>query len=311
MSRPQKYVQPIHFEDFSGSQFERLVCAYHQNVEEWRSIEWYGQTGTDLGRDIWGIRKNGETVCIQCANRKSLTLAKVRDDLSKIIRSDHGIPDCFRVVATSGISARARDSIKQYAKSLGIQTCDLWSGMEFEEFLRRDAQSVLKRFVEGEVFPDDPEELLNFAKRRTALSDQQILAQYAKIFDRAAFYTPISIESKLQDFKQAITDTIQVLGTGIRKTHDGEFIEQLPSRHHLKSEALRRKLQSVEVALARLRARLDEMLRSGIVQLCKCDDPKCGLFFMPPQAARELEGLRSDVLGKFKDVYPLFRPGTW
>jgi hypothetical protein len=62
MRRPSIYVQPIHFEDFDGAQFERLVFAYHARCEEWQSLEWYGQAGSDLGRDIWGIRHNGESV---------------------------------------------------------------------------------------------------------------------------------------------------------------------------------------------------------------------------------------------------------
>ena len=58
MRIPATSVQPIHFEDFDGSQFERLVFAYHWRSEDWRSLEWYGQTGSDLGRDIWGVRDN-------------------------------------------------------------------------------------------------------------------------------------------------------------------------------------------------------------------------------------------------------------
>ena len=72
MPMPAKYVQPVHFEDFDGTQFERLVFAYHARVEKWRSLEWYGQSGSDLGRDVWGVREDGETVCIQCVNRSRL-----------------------------------------------------------------------------------------------------------------------------------------------------------------------------------------------------------------------------------------------
>ena len=56
---PAKTVQPIHFEDFSGTEFERLVFAYHARTEKWLQLEWYGQVGSDLGRDIWGILSNG------------------------------------------------------------------------------------------------------------------------------------------------------------------------------------------------------------------------------------------------------------
>ena len=43
VSKPASYVQPIHFEDFGGTQFERLVFAYHWRIENWRTLEWYGQ----------------------------------------------------------------------------------------------------------------------------------------------------------------------------------------------------------------------------------------------------------------------------
>jgi hypothetical protein len=63
MSNPAAYVLPIHFEDFDGSQFERLVFAYHARTEKWKSLEWYGQAGSDLGRDIWGVHDNETKGC--------------------------------------------------------------------------------------------------------------------------------------------------------------------------------------------------------------------------------------------------------
>ena len=46
MSKPAQYVQSVHFEDFDGRQFERLVFAYLARTEKWLSLEWYGQTGS-------------------------------------------------------------------------------------------------------------------------------------------------------------------------------------------------------------------------------------------------------------------------
>jgi len=62
-------VQRAHFEDFGGPEFERLVFAYHLRAG-WRDLAWYGQTGSDLGRDIIGVelfddRPSRRTV-IQC-----------------------------------------------------------------------------------------------------------------------------------------------------------------------------------------------------------------------------------------------------
>jgi hypothetical protein len=312
MPLPAKYVQPIHFEDFGGPQFERLVLAYHARTDKWRSLEWYGQTGSDLGRDIWGVRdESEETVCVQCVNRGRLTLAKAETDISKVLRSSNGTPQRFRFVTRSAVSAKMRGNIRAHALSNGIRRCDIWSGAEFEEFLRRDAESLLKRFIEGEPFPDAAADLLAFAQADIVMSDDDALSIMARLFDRPAFYTPIHQESNLGDFKQAITDTIQALGTGIWKARDGQVIARIPSRQQLKDDGLRKKVQAVEKALARLRARFDELVRTGVVRHCGCDDPQCPVYFMPPEAAHELEHLRRDALGLFRCAHHEFEEPRW
>jgi hypothetical protein len=312
MPNPSTYVHPIHFEDFDGFQFERLVFAYHARAERWQSLEWYGQTGSDLGRDIWGVREDGKSVCIQCVNRSKLTFAKVKDDLAKVLRAAQGVPDRFRIVARDSISADMRDKIKAHVRAAGVGDCDLWSGLEFEEFLRLHAEPLVKRFVGGEIFPDAEQELKLFALEDSVPSDEEILADMAKLFDRPAFYTPIHQESSLPDFKQAITDTIQALGTGIWKARDGHVIGRIASRHQLKDTALGQKIQVVEMALARLRAKFDEMLESGVIRPCGCTNPDCPTFMLSPHAAHELERLRSSALEQFASVYPPFhRRATW
>lgn len=312
MPKPASYVQPIHFEDFDGAQFERLVFAYHVRAENWKSLEWYGQAGSDLGRDIWGGHYDGESVCIQCVNRTGLTFAKIRDDLSKVLRAPNGIPRRFRIVARASVPATMRDKIKAHIQSKGVTDCDIWSGKEFEEFLRHRAESLLRRFVGGELFPDTEPELTLFAQADELPTDNDILAMMAKLFDRPAFYTPIHQESNLPDFKQAITDTIQAFGTGIWKARDGQLIGRIPSRHQLRSDTLRIKIQDVEKALSRLRAKYDEMTRSGVLRHCQCNDPNCPTFFFsPPHAAHELERLRHEALDTFREAYPAFRPPSW
>jgi hypothetical protein len=311
MPLPAKYVQPIHFEDFDGSQFERLVFAYHARTEKWRSLEWYGQSGSDLGRDIWGIRDTGETVCVQCVNRGRLTFGKAESDLSKVLKAASGTPERFRLVTRSAVSAKTRSKIKAHVLSNGVRYCDTWSGTEFDEFLHRDGESLLKRFVQGEAFPDSASELITLAQADGAISDDDALAMMAKLFDRPAFYTPIHQESNLGDFKQAITDTIQALGTGIWKDRDGQVIARIPSRQQLKDAVLRKKVQEVEKALAKLRARFDELMRSGIVRHCACNDPDCPVYFMPADAAYELEHLRRDVLTLFRGAHHGFEEPAW
>src|SRR5579872_26906 len=48
----EKIVLPIHFEDRSGNEFERLAFAFINKYKTWDSIEWLGQSGDDDGRDI-------------------------------------------------------------------------------------------------------------------------------------------------------------------------------------------------------------------------------------------------------------------
>ena len=49
-------VNPLHFDDFDGRDFERLVLAYMLRSDSWHTIEWYSQQGSASGRDIWRVR---------------------------------------------------------------------------------------------------------------------------------------------------------------------------------------------------------------------------------------------------------------
>jgi hypothetical protein len=89
MTRPEIIVQRIHFEDRSGAEFERLCFAYLWHAEEWRSLEWYGQSGSDSGRDVWGLRRDGSTHPVQCANYARLSSRKAATDLSTIAAMPH------------------------------------------------------------------------------------------------------------------------------------------------------------------------------------------------------------------------------
>lgn len=307
-------VARVHFEDYSGADFERLVFAYHCRTEEWKSIEWYGQVGADLGRDIWIVRDNppDETMCIQCVNRGTLTYTKADGDVAKVQRAPHGLPQIFRFVTRAGVSADLRDRIKAHVLSLGVNQCDVWSGTEFEEFLRHDTESLLKRFVEGEVFPDSEADLKGMVRSLKPLDDHEALAQLSRIFKRPAFYTPIWRENGWGDFRQAITDTIRALGTGVWKTREGDFIDRVPMRHQFKSAQVQQQLEIVEVNLARLRAKYDELVKAGVLRHCNCNDLHCTVFTLDShEAAEELERLRRDVLNAFRQVYPNLELPSW
>jgi hypothetical protein len=86
-------------------------------------------------------------------------------------QSSNGIPRRFRIVTRSNVSAAMRGKINKHVMSSGVGHCDIWSGAEFEEFLRHGAESLLKRFTEGEAFPDAAPDLLAFAHADKPLSD--------------------------------------------------------------------------------------------------------------------------------------------
>jgi len=148
----EKIVLPIHFEDRSGGEFERLAFAFINQYKTWDSLEWLGQTGDDDGRDIWGISV-GKTFCYQCANYRSLVTKKVTDDIDKLVKEGHA-PDFFIVICGGRVSVNSRSMIKSYAAQFGIKDIEIWTGAEFEEKLRKLAPDLIKRFVHGEEFPE-------------------------------------------------------------------------------------------------------------------------------------------------------------
>jgi len=96
--QPEATVLPVHFEDRSGIEFERLCFAYLLRAFEWKAIDWYGQLGGDAGRDIWAVRKSGETECFQCANHARLKFKKAEEDLAKVVTGPNGAPTKFTLI---------------------------------------------------------------------------------------------------------------------------------------------------------------------------------------------------------------------
>lgn len=309
---PNKMVQPIHFEDFDGHQFERLVYAYFLRTDNWLSLDWYGQVGRDSGRDIWGIRcrdnyPNGQSICVQCTNRQSLTYAKIESDLENTLKGQNGKPDVFIVITGGKVSAGVRDKLKELFTQKELRETEIWSGNEFEERLRANAESLLLRFVGGEEFPDTAHSLRDFVQETRPQSDEEILALMASIFDRPAFTTPFMQESSIPAFKIAITDTIESLNTGIHRLRDGTEIRRIPSRHALQSQEAKSKLSQIVDMLVQLRAIYDENVKSGNIRSCSCGNVDCSVFFISPKAAREMDTLRVCILDAFRNIYPSFQ----
>lgn len=305
-------VQPVHFEDFDGHQFERLVFAYMLRTDDWLSLDWYGQVGSDSGRDIWGVREKdgysqGQKVCILCTNQKNLKYNKVVTDINKVLNGSNGKPDVFVVISGGNVSASLRDKVKTLFSQKQIFSSEIWSASEFEERLRAEAESLLKRFINGEIFPDTQNELRLLVQSSAPQSDEEILTLMIGLFDRPAFYTPFHQESSIPAFKKAITDTIEALNTGIHRLRDGTEIRRIPSRHTVKSQDIRTTLAQIEQMLVKLRAKYDEYIKDGNIRPCGCNVPDCPVFFISGRAASEMDRLRTEILEGFRKLYPAFK----
>ncbi len=307
---PEKTVLPIHFEDRSGSEFERLCFAYILRMREWKSIDWYGQLGSDSGRDIWAISvddyRREESFCFQCANHKSLKFEKAKKDIDKIIKGPNKSPDHFILILGGKLSANMKDRIKRYAKSKKIKSTETWSGPEFEERLRKNTPSLVRRFCDGEEFPESYAELKLFVFEAAKASDHEILSLFAQCFDRPAFKTPFNSESSIPAFKKAIDDTIEVLNTGIHRLRDGTVIRKIPSRHDLQDKKCKEVLSAITDKLIHLRAKYDDLIKSRDIRPCGCNNPECSVFMLSSRASCAMDKLRVEILEIFRSIYPEF-----
>lgn len=302
---PESVVYPIHFEDRDGDTFERLCLAHLSNALNATTIDWYGQLGGDSGRDIWAtVAEQGGDVsyCFQCANHRKLYFEKAQSDINKVLSGPNGRPDVFIIIVGGRVSAQMKAKIYSYAATRGISRCEIWSSAEFEERLRRDTPQLLRRFCNGEPFPEDATDLRQLATSSTFDNDQAILNAFAECFDRPAFLTPFHRESSIEAFKKAITDTIEALNTGLHRLRDGTLIRSFPPRHCLRDSASKRAVAEVVDGLINLRAEFDSLCKSGEIRPCNCTQKDCPVFESTWEAAQKMNSDRYRILEKFASI---------
>lgn len=309
MTKPAATVRKIHFEDLGGTEFERLVFAYHVRAG-WQNVSWYGQSGGDSGRDVVGDEPTGakafRKTIIQCANRAALTKKKALEDLQKAAKSQTGGAKGFKFVGGKAVSAKMRDEIVVAAKAHGFASVTIWSGVELEEHLRLIGGDLLRRFFEGEVFPDDEQALRKFAEDFGGLTDRDLLELMAAVFDRPAFRTPFQQECSIPAFQQAIEDTISALNTGLWRNREGQEIRRIPSIHHLRDRNIKGHVANAAQLVDQLRRIFVQGLRDRAVRPCGCGEADCPVFTMDHGFALKLDDMRSQALDAFRKAYPQF-----
>src|SRR5690606_9770227 len=96
----------------------------------------------------------------------------------------------FFLITGGKISGKMKDNIDSLARKVGFIYCQVWSGIEFEERLRRDTPDLLLRFVDGFEFPENLHELTAFIADANNLTDEIIIKSLSNAFDRPAYKTP-------------------------------------------------------------------------------------------------------------------------
>ncbi|MGB1251652.1 MAG: hypothetical protein ACPG8W_13625 [Candidatus Promineifilaceae bacterium] len=293
-------VHPIDFSKLSGHEFERLVFAVLLRMYSWHTLDWFGQTGSDGGRDIIGTRHNyygnEETVVIACGNLQKFASTKGTSDIDSLVKASDKLPTEVIIVAGGPVSAGIKTKCQDHAKDKKIYQCQVWSGSEFEEFLRFHASSVLERFFHGEKLPDDSGELRKFVAKLNPTTRKETANLLKRLFDRAAFKDPVRTESSLPAFKQAINDTINALNTGIWRDREGAQISRIPSRHDIPDTKVQDELAECVDYLRRLRIAFDDGLRNRTIKPCGCNQLDCPVYIIEPEAIIVLEEVRTEAI---------------
>ncbi|KOP67944.1 hypothetical protein AMS62_23815 [Bacillus sp. FJAT-18019] len=137
----------------------------------------------------------------------------------------------------------------------------------------------------------------------TVKGDLEILEEMSRCFDRPAFSTPFYQESNLPNFIKAIEGTIEVLNTGVYRLRDGSVIKKISPRSNLKDKEIREVLSGIVDDLLELRYLYEDLIRKNEIKLCECNDESCGVHLISPFAIETMDGIRKQILLKFKGVY--------
>jgi len=86
--------------------------------------------------------------------------------------------------------------------------------------------------------------------------DKELIRFYVQCFDRPAFQDDIRSEGRMEDFDQAIEDTIIALNTGVLRTRDGSIIKQAEGKSTIQNPDWREKLDNISEMLVSIRRRL-------------------------------------------------------
>ena len=144
-------------------------------------------------------------------------------------------------------------------------------------------------------------QLDRFVAQSLPLSDSDLARALLASLDRPAFRTPFHQESSLPRFRAAISEAIEAINTG-----EMPFGSRLGSKMDVRDPTIRTTLDGVVQRLVALRGAFDELMRRGKIRRCDCRDPDCPVHMLDPEAVREMDRRRHDLLVAANEVDPTF-----
>lgn len=99
-------------------------------------------------------------------------------------------------------------------------------------------------------------ELQSTSPVNTDNKDKELLRFFVQCFDRPVFQDRINQEGRMEDFNQAIEDTIIAMNTGVLRTRDGMILKQSEGKSSIINHSWREKLNTITDMLVALRKRL-------------------------------------------------------
>ncbi|HYL99427.1 MAG TPA: restriction endonuclease, partial [Blastocatellia bacterium] len=174
-----KHILP--FSELSAAQFERL-CLWLVDREGYRNAQYYGESGSDGGRDIiaYNTTARGEELWyFQCKRKGRVTSTELRAEVDKISRLAAGDPEKrpsgIVFLTSASVSAGIRDSIGKYCR--GRYRVEVWTRVQLDERVKHHRAIIDEFFytvpdaVQISASRQLPQTLADFTGREVDLSE--------------------------------------------------------------------------------------------------------------------------------------------
>jgi hypothetical protein len=228
-------------------------------------------------------------------NRVAISPESIADVL---LRSRRRCCVCF---ALSGDSTPKRGQIAHLDRDASNNVTENLAFLCLEHHDEYDSRTRQSKSMTEREVKQFRRQLERFVANSLPATDSEVVRNLLSAVDRPAFRTPFHHESSLPKFRAAICETIAIINTG-----HGETNARTPSKLTLRDPSVRAKLDTVVERLVALRAVFDELLRTGEIRPCGCQDSDCPVHMLSDRAAYEMDRRRQALLTAAHELDPSF-----